>query len=418
MGKKNVKTGVDSLIAKVVNPDAIEGEDKDIDSLDVIKKRLVKLGKKEPLILEEIQEEVAHLDMSDEEFDELINFFGKNKIKVISDEDDEIEPDIKTLKDENEDDFEEASDYEKEFDEEEEEEDNISLNKLNYYASPDFKNNDLVKTYFNDMAKVDLLKADEEVEIAKAILAGDNEARDRLINANLRLVVNQAKRFVGKGMMFLDLIQEGNLGLMKAVDKFDYTRGFKFSTYATWWIRQSITRAIADQARTIRIPVHMVETINKINRVSRSLVQDLGREPTSDEISRKMADPAFTPERIREIQRISQEPMSFENPIGEEEDSKLADIVEDKETESPTDYAAKKMLKEELYKLLEDLTDREEKVLKMRYGLDDQRPRTLEEVGHEFGVTRERIRQIEAKAIRKLRHPSRSKKLIDYKDIY
>ncbi|MFQ7302656.1 MAG: RNA polymerase sigma factor RpoD, partial [Beduini sp.] len=261
---------------------------------------------------------------------------------------------------------------------------------------------------------VELLSHDEEIELAKRILDGDEEAKKRLAAANLRLVVSIAKRYVGRGMLFLDLIQEGNMGLIKAVEKFDYTKGFKFSTYATWWIRQAITRAIADQARTIRIPVHMVETINKLTRIQRQLIQELGREPYAEEIAEKMDN--MTPEKVREIQKISLEPVSLETPIGEEDDSHLGDFIEDEGAMSPDDYAANELLKDELNEVLLELTDREEKVLRLRFGLDDGRTRTLEEVGKEFNVTRERIRQIEAKALRKLKHPSRSKRLKDFLD--
>ena len=272
---------------------------------------------------------------------------------------------------------------------------------------------DHVRIYLKEIGKVPLLTADEEIELAKRMQQGDEEAKQRLAEANLRLVVSIAKRYVGRGMLFLDLIQEGNLGLIKAVEKFDYTRGYKFSTYATWWIRQAITRAIADQARTIRIPVHMVETINKLIRVSRQLVQDLGKEPTPEEIAAEMQMPV---EKVREIMKISQEPVSLETPIGEEEDSHLGDFIPDDDAPAPAEAAAYTLLKEQLMSVLDTLTPREEKVLRLRFGLDDGRARTLEEVGREFNVTRERIRQIEAKALRKLRHPSRSKKLKDYLD--
>ena len=270
---------------------------------------------------------------------------------------------------------------------------------------------DPVKMYLKDIGRVPLLSADDEIELARLMQEGDPAAKKRLSEANLRLVVSIAKRYVGRGMLFLDLIQEGNLGLMKAVEKFDYQKGFKFSTYATWWIRQSITRAIADQARTIRIPVHMVETINKLTRVQRLLLQEFGREPTSAEIAEKMG---VTEERVCEIQKIAQDPVSLETPIGEEEDSHLGDFIEDEKTITPSDSVSFRMLKEQLLRVLDTLTPREEKVLRLRYGLDDGKPRTLEEVGKEFNVTRERIRQIEAKALRKLRHPSRSKKLKDF----
>lgn len=272
---------------------------------------------------------------------------------------------------------------------------------------------DPVRMYLKEIGKVPLLTPDEEIELAKRIAQGDEEAKKRLSEANLRLVVSIAKRYVGRGMLFLDLIQEGNLGLMKAVEKFDYRKGYKFSTYATWWIRQAITRAIADQARTIRIPVHMVETINKLIRVSRQLLQELGREPTPEEIAEEMD---ITVEKVREIMKIAQEPVSLETPIGEEEDSHLGDFIPDEDAPAPAEAAAFTMLKEQLIDVLDSLTPREEKVLKLRFGLEDGRARTLEEVGKEFNVTRERIRQIEAKALRKLRHPSRSKKLKDFFD--
>ena len=306
---------------------------------------------------------------------------------------------------------------------------------------------DPVRMYLKDIGKIPLLSYDEEIELAELVEDGReakeavdkieaddmntvsseeyealldrveaaSEAKDKLVNANLRLVVSIAKRYLSRGLQFLDLIQEGNMGLMKAVDKFDHRRGYKFSTYATWWIRQAITRAIADQARTIRIPVHMVETINKMTRVQRQLIQELDRDPTAEEISEAMGG-ELTPKRIREIQRIALEPVSFETPIGEEDDSHLIDFIEDKDNESPVEYTTKKLLKEELDSILKDLTDREERVLRLRYGLDDNRPKTLEEVGREFGVTRERIRQIEAKAIKKLKHPNRRKKLGDYRN--
>ena len=285
--------------------------------------------------------------------------------------------------------------------------DNDLLNQLEKEVSMD----DPVKVYLKDIGKVALLSTEEEAELAEKMMQGDEWAKKRLSEANLRLVVSIAKRYVGRGMHLLDLIQEGNLGLMKAVEKFDYTKGFKFSTYATWWIRQAITRAIADQARTIRIPVHMVETINKLIKISRQLLQDLGREPTPEEIAEAMG---ITVEKVVEIQTIAQDPVSLETPIGEEEDSNLGTFIEDEKSASPSDVVAFAMLKKQLISILDTLTPREEKVLRLRYGIDDGKPRTLEEVGKEFNVTRERIRQIEAKALRKLRHPSRSKKLKEY----
>ena len=283
-----------------------------------------------------------------------------------------------------------------------------------YSSSPYVRINDPVKMYLKEIGRVPLLNPEDEPEIARRIQAGDEEAKRILISSNLRLVVSIAKKYVGRGMLFLDLIQEGNMGLVKAVEKFDYTKGFKFSTYATWWIRQAITRAIADQARTIRIPVHMVETINKLTRVQRQLVQDLGREPTAEEIAEKMEN--ITPDKVREIQKIALEPVSLETPIGEEDDSHLGDFIEDKDAMSPDQYANNQLLKDEINNVLQGLTEREEKVLRLRLGLYDGRTRTLEEVGKEFNVTRERIRQIEAKALRKLKHPTRSKRLRDFVD--
>ena len=292
-------------------------------------------------------------------------------------------------------------------------EEEIELDKIDLSVPEGVSIEDPVRMYLKEIGKVSLLTADEEIDLAKRMEQGDEEAKKRLAEANLRLVVSIAKRYVGRGMLFLDLIQEGNLGLIKAVEKFDYRKGYKFSTYATWWIRQAITRAIADQARTIRIPVHMVETINKLIRVSRQLLQELGREPTPEEIAEEMD---MNVERVREILKISQEPVSLETPIGEEEDSHLGDFIQDDNVPVPADAAAFTLLKEQLIEVLGTLTEREQKVLRLRFGLDDGRARTLEEVGKEFNVTRERIRQIEAKALRKLRHPSRSRKLKDYLD--
>lgn len=412
--KTSLTKGESSLLARISKKAVkILDEDDDIETLDQIKKRFEKKALQEGFIIQdELFDAIEHLDMTDTDSENLLLYFKNKKIEIkIEDEDVEEEVDEEELKkgvvapDEP---FE--TEYEPDVSEDE-----VDVNKVDIFANSEVKVNDSVKMYLKEIGKVDLLKPDEEVTIAKAIIAGDMEAKNKLINANLRLVVNLAKHYVGRGMLFLDLIQEGNMGLIKAVEKFDYTKGFKFSTYATWWIRQAITRAIADQARTIRIPVHMVETINKMTRVQRQLVQELGREPTAEEISKKM-EGFLSPERIREIQRIALEPVSLETPIGEEDDSHLGDFIEDKEATSPSDHTTQVLLKEELYKIMQDLTDREERVLRLRYGLDDNRPRTLEEVGHEFGVTRERIRQIEAKAIRKLRHPTRAKRLGDYRD--
>ena len=410
-GKKaSLNNGEQKLISKLAKK-AMYDNDDEIETLDQIKKRFEKKAQVEGFVIQdELFDAIEHLELTDEDSENLLIYF-KNKKVEIKIEDEDVEVDEEELKkgavvaDEP---FE--TEYEPDVSEDE-----VDVNKVDVFANSEVKVNDSVKMYLKEIGKVDLLKPDEEVAIAKAIIAGDMEAKNKLINANLRLVVNLAKHYVGRGMLFLDLIQEGNMGLIKAVEKFDYTKGFKFSTYATWWIRQAITRAIADQARTIRIPVHMVETINKMTRVQRQLVQELGREPTAEEISKKL-EGLMSPERIREIQRIALEPVSLETPIGEEDDSHLGDFIEDKEATSPSDHTTQVLLKEELYKIMQDLTDREERVLRLRYGLDDNRPRTLEEVGHEFGVTRERIRQIEAKAIRKLRHPTRAKRLGDYRD--
>lgn len=402
-------------------------DDEPIESLDSIKKRLEKKGKAAKYLnQEDIFEATAQLDLSEDDLDSLILYFKDKGIEIVSDEEDNddldslenIEIDEGML---NKGSSEILVDDDEFFDDSDISDEtfgdlsDIETDQYDVFASSDVKVNDSVKMYLKEIGRVDLLSPQEEIDLAKRILEGDDDAKKRLISANLRLVVSIAKHYVGRGMLFLDLIQEGNMGLIKAVEKFDYTKGFKFSTYATWWIRQAITRAIADQARTIRIPVHMVETINKITRVQRQLVQELGREPTAEEISTKLYG-SMSPERIREIQRIALDPVSLETPIGEEDDSHLGDFIEDKEAQSPSEYTTKSLLKDELYNVMKDLTDREEKVLRLRYGLDDNRPRTLEEVGREFGVTRERIRQIEAKAIRKLRHPTRAKRFGDYRD--
>lgn len=360
-------------------------------NLEQVKEQLLELGKKRgSLTLEKIAERIGSFELDSDQMDEFYEFLGENGVEVLTDGDedeDEDDPNVKELQ------------KEEEFD----------LNDLS--VPPGVKINDPVRMYLKEIGRVNLLSAKEEIALAMRIEEGDEEAKRRLAEANLRLVVSIAKRYVGRGMLFLDLIQEGNMGLIKAVEKFDYRKGYKFSTYATWWIRQAITRAIADQARTIRIPVHMVETINKLIRVQRQLLQDLGREPSPEEIAEDMD---LTPEKVREILKIAQEPVSLETPIGEEDDSHLGDFIEDQDATSPSEHAAYEMLKEQLEDVLDTLTDREENVLRLRFGLDDGRTRTLEEVGKVFGVTRERIRQIEAKALRKLRHPSRSKRLKDF----
>ena len=360
---------------------------------------LLELAKKKKNVLEyqEISDFFKDQSLEVEQMEKVLDFLEASGVDVlrISGNDEELILD-------------DDADIEKMDDEEE-----IELDKIDLSVPEGVSIEDPVRMYLKEIGKVSLLTADEEIELAKRMEQGDEEAKKRLAEANLRLVVSIAKRYVGRGMLFLDLIQEGNLGLIKAVEKFDYRKGYKFSTYATWWIRQAITRAIADQARTIRIPVHMVETINKLIRVSRQLLQELGREPTPEEIAEEMKMPV---DRVREILKISQEPVSLETPIGEEEDSHLGYFIQDDNVPVPADAAAFTLLKEQLIEVLGTLTEREQKVLRLRFGLDDGRARTLEEVGKEFNVTRERIRQIEAKALRKLRHPSRSRKLKDYLD--
>ena len=368
----------------------------------------------------DVMDALEHLDLTDNDMDDLYEWFAAEGIDISEDDDiEELEnieiPEAGAMTQDIGDDLEFlAEDAGEDFDEEVEDvEVPIDLSET-YSSSPYVRINDPVKMYLKEIGRVPLLNPEDEPEIARRIQAGDEEAKRILISSNLRLVVSIAKKYVGRGMLFLDLIQEGNMGLVKAVEKFDYTKGFKFSTYATWWIRQAITRAIADQARTIRIPVHMVETINKLTRVQRQLVQDLGREPTAEEIAEKMEN--ITPDKVREIQKIALEPVSLETPIGEEDDSHLGDFIEDKDAMSPDQYANNQLLKDEINNVLQGLTEREEKVLRLRFGLYDGRTRTLEEVGKEFNVTRERIRQIEAKALRKLKHPTRSKRLRDFVD--
>lgn len=364
-------------------------------------KQLVAHGKKNKSILElqEINDFFSDMELDAEQMEKVYEYLEANHIDVlrVSGDGDGIEE----LDDVDDSDIVLAD------------EDDVDMEKIDLSVPDGISIEDPVRMYLKEIGKVPLLSADEEVELAKRMAEGDEDAKKRLAEANLRLVVSIAKRYVGRGMLFLDLIQEGNLGLIKAVEKFDYHKGFKFSTYATWWIRQAITRAIADQARTIRIPVHMVETINKLIRVSRQLLQELGREPTPEEIAAELDMPV---ERVREILKISQEPVSLETPIGEEEDSHLGDFIQDDNVPVPAEAAAQTLLKEQLDEVLDTLTEREQKVLRLRFGMDDGRARTLEEVGKEFDVTRERIRQIEAKALRKLRHPSRSRKLRDYLD--
>lgn len=363
--------------------------------------KLVEIAKKKKNVLEvqEVLDAFAGEELTPEKLDRIYDFLESKNVDVLRLPED-LDMDVDLFLDDD-------------IDESALEADNIDMENLDLSVPDGVGIEDPVRMYLKEIGKVPLLSPDEEIELAKRMELGDDAARKRLAEANLRLVVSIAKRYVGRGMQFLDLIQEGNLGLIKAVEKFDYRKGYKFSTYATWWIRQAITRAIADQARTIRIPVHMVETINRLVRTQRQLLQNLGREPSPEEIAKSMEMPV---ERVREIMKISQDPVSLETPIGEEEDSHLGDFIQDDHVEVPVDAATFTLLHEQLMEVLDTLTDREQKVLRLRFGLDDGRPRTLEEVGKEFEVTRERIRQIEAKALRKLRHPSRSKKLKDYLD--
>ena len=356
---------------------------------------LVALGKKKKSILDvqEINDFFADMELSAEQMEKVFEYLEGHNIDVLritADTDDDVDIDNMIA-----------------------EEEEVDMENIDLSVPEGVSIEDPVRMYLKEIGKVPLLSAEREIELAKRMEEGDEDAKKELAEANLRLVVSIAKRYVGRGMLFLDLIQEGNLGLIKAVEKFDYHKGYKFSTYATWWIRQAITRAIADQARTIRIPVHMVETINKLIRVSRQLLQELGREPLPEEIAKELHMPV---ERVREILKISQEPVSLETPIGEEEDSHLGDFIQDDNVPVPAEAAAQTLLKEQLDEVLDTLTEREQKVLRLRFGMNDGRARTLEEVGKEFDVTRERIRQIEAKALRKLRHPSRSRKLRDYLD--
>ncbi|MDF2948969.1 MAG: rpoD [Sedimentibacter sp.] len=379
----------------LIEKDESEKNAEMLQKIDSIKNKLIEKGKRNGFITyKEVLRSFEKLDINPEFIDDFYKQAEDNDLEILGFQDDMIPEKV--------DDVDEA---------EIKEDPEYFVSQSDDDILKGVNIDDPVRMYLKEIGKVPLLSANEEIELAKRMQDGDTEAKKRLAEANLRLVVSIAKRYVGRGMLFLDLIQEGNLGLIKAVEKFDYTKGFKFSTYATWWIRQAITRAIADQARTIRIPVHMVETINKLIRIKRQLLQELGRDATPEEIALEME---MEPEKVREILKIAQEPVSLETPIGEEEDSHLGDFIPDDEVQAPSDVATFTLLKEQLSSVLHTLTDREQKVLRLRFGLDDGRARTLEEVGKEFDVTRERIRQIEAKALRKLRHPSRSKKLKDY----
>ncbi len=427
--KKNVKNsktnnstpGIERLNTvrdtSFIDPYRRNGKQKVLKTLDELKDEYIRIyNENHQIFQKDIMASLEHIEMTDEDMEALWIWFRDNQIDVSEDSDlelndDELEEDVSD----------EVNDSDDEQEDDNGEETVARISKMINSSFSQIQNgnfsssvNDSVKSYLKEIGKVPLLTAEEEVIIAKRIEEGDLEAKDILITSNLRLVVSIAKKYVGRGMLFLDLIQEGNMGLVKAVEKFDYTKGFKFSTYATWWIRQAITRAIADQARTIRIPVHMVETINKLTRVQRQLVQELGRDPSAEEISARLD--GISPEKVREIQKIAMEPVSLETPIGEEDDSHLGDFIEDKHAMLPDEYANNQMMKEEINSALSELTEREERVLRLRFGLDDGKTRTLEEVGKEFDVTRERIRQIEVKAIKKLKHPNRSKRLKEFLD--
>ena len=392
---------------EVITADELSKDNMEIRSLESIKHKYFEIGKKEGKIkLADVEKDCSHLKLDENEIDELYSFFADNNIIIDEYKEAEILESEDILDEDSYEDLKEG-DIDSDFDEDE----------IDYNLATDVKTSDSVKQYMHDFGFYDVIKSKEdEAELAKRILDGDEKAREELIVRNLKLVVSIAKKFVNHGLPLLDLIQEGNIGLMKAVEKFDYTRGYKFSTYATWWIRQAITRALADQSRTIRIPVHMVENINRMLKAQRTLIQKLNRDPTPEEIAKEMGSD-MDAKKVCEMQQMSLDPLSLEKPVGEEEDSRVGDFIEDKDNLSPEDYASKMLLKERINEVLSELTPREEKVIRLRYGLDDGRSHTLEEVGKEFNVTRERIRQIEAKAIKKMRHPSRAKLLKDFRDL-